>query len=58
MKEFVGRKCKIHVLLNGKDLFYTVKNVTSVNDTHICFIDRYGEAYSFRNVDVVEISDI
>lgn len=57
MEEFVGKSCKIHIFIRGENLFFTVKRVLSVTDTHISFVDKFDEAYSFRKVDVVEINN-
>jgi len=54
MKQYIGKTCKLHIVVNGKDLFYTAK-VKDVSDTHISFIDKFGEDYTFRMTDIVEI---
>jgi hypothetical protein len=55
MKDLVGRSCKIAVSVSGKDLFYTVKEVTEVTATHISFIDKFNKHYTYRWANVVEV---
>ncbi len=54
MKQYIGKQCKLHVQINEKDLFYTAK-IIDVTETHISFIDKFDEKYSFRLTDIVEI---
>lgn len=58
MQQFLNKKCKITINLAGKLLYFTALNVTSINDTHICFIDKFDTQRSFRIVDIVEIEEI
>lgn len=58
MKQLIGRSCRLTVFLNGKSLFYTAKTVLEVSDTHITFIDKFNERYSYRLQDVIQIQDI
>jgi len=54
MKQYIGKICKLHIVVKERDLFYTAK-ITNVNDTHISFIDKFDENYTFRTTDIVEI---
>ena len=58
MKHLIGKSCKITMEINGKTLFYTVKKIISVSDTHISFIDKFNETLTFRQKDVVEVKQI
>ena len=58
MKGLIGKSCKIEVDRNGKSLFYTISEVLDVTDTHITFLDRYNNQYTYRLQDVVEISKV
>lgn len=55
MKQYIGKKCKVRVLRDGTCLHYTAVPMTNVSDTHISFVDKFGESRSFRIVDIVEI---
>ena len=55
MKEYIGQRCSVHILIRKINLFFDAE-VTEVSDTHISFIDKYKRGYSFRIKDVVEIS--
>jgi hypothetical protein len=57
MKQLIGRSCCLAVCINGRDLFYTAKEVLDVSDTHITFIDRYNKQYTINLNNVVEIQD-
>lgn len=58
MKQIIGKSCKITISCKGKDLFYTVKEVIEVTPTHITFIDKFNQQYSYRLLDVVEIQGV
>lgn len=55
MKEYIGLPCKIKININGKSLYFKVLKVTSVTDSHITFIDKFNNYYSFKteNVDII-----
>jgi len=55
MKEWIGKACKLCVCRNGVELFYTVKQVLSVSDIHITFLDRFNSPYTYRKDGVTEI---
>ena len=56
VKEYLGKLCKITIDRNGKELFYEA-TINGVSDIHISFKDKYGEQYTFKKEDVVEISE-
>jgi hypothetical protein len=53
----IGKRCKIHILFCGVDLYYTA-DVIGVSSTHISFVDKFKEQYSYRLQDVVETNII
>ncbi len=57
MKEYEGKKVKLTVEREGKELFYCA-NVLKVTDTHISFLDKFGIRYTFRISDVVQINEV
>ena len=54
MKHHEGKKCKIHIQRDGKDLYYEA-DVLSVDESHITFVDKFGKEYTFRRDDIIEI---
>ena len=56
----IGKQCSIHVRdpLHGKILYYTVKEVIDVTDTHMTFIDKFGKEFSYKMDDILQIQDI
>ena len=54
MKHHEGKKCKIHIQRDSKDLYYEA-NVLSVDESHITFVDKFGKEYTFRRDDIIEI---
>ena len=56
MKEYIGKKCNILVILNGKYLFYNVKKVLDVTEDHISFIDKFNNNYTYKKGDIAEIN--
>jgi hypothetical protein len=58
MKEMVGKSCLIEISRNGKSLYYRAKEVVDVTDTHITFLDKYNNQYTYRLMDVLEISHV
>lgn len=57
MKQYMGKDCKIHVQRAGKDLYYTA-HITDVTDSHITFIDKFGEMLTFRITEIIEVSGL
>lgn len=57
MKEYINKKCKLHILINHKDLFYTAI-ITNVTENHLSFTDKFNENYTFRLQDVIEIREL
>lgn len=60
MKQLIGKSCRLSIRqpVTGKILFYTVKKVLNVTDTHILFIDKYDSEYSYRLQDLLQVQDI
>lgn len=58
MKGWQGKACTIHVLREHKVLFFTVRLVEEVTDSHITFLDKWGKRYTFRLQDVTEIHEV
>ena len=57
MKQFLNKQCKIHISVNGESLFFTVKKVIDVSDSHISFIDRYNKLWCFDKNQVKQINE-
>lgn len=55
MKEYIGKICHIHVKTPKNDLFYTAK-ILSTNNSHISFIDKFGQMFCFKIDCILEIS--
>lgn len=58
MKHLIGKSCKLTLEVNNKILYYTVKQVTDVTETHISFIDKFDDVWSFRIKDIVEANHV
>lgn len=58
MKQIIGKSCRLTVKVGREVLFYTVKEVLEVTDTHILFIDKFGQEYSYRLADIMQIQGI
>lgn len=58
MQDLIGKSCKLQVELNGKELFFTAKRVLHVSDTHITFLDKFGQVCSFRLQDLAKVQEI
>jgi len=56
MMQLVGKRCRIHVLLYGKHLYYDAL-ITSADDL-VCFEDKFGDKYCFRKKDILEVSPL
>jgi len=54
MKELIGHKCKLVVSYQGNFLYFTA-DVKQVTDTHISFIDKYGEYYTLKITDIKQV---
>ncbi len=57
MKKYKNKKVKIHLKVKGADLYYSAL-VTEVSKTHISFLDKYGDAYTFKREYIEEISSV
>ena len=58
MQELKGKSAKLEFLRDDKRLFFYAKTISSITDTHITFVDRYDDVYSFRIIDLVEANDV
>lgn len=58
MQELVGHSAKLEFNRDGKRLFFSAKTISSITDTHITFVDKYDDVYTFRLVDLVEVNDV
>jgi hypothetical protein len=58
MKEMVGKSCLIEINRDGRALFYKAREILDITDTHITFLDKYNNQYTYRLIDVVEISRV
>lgn len=56
MEQYINKKCKVLVNINGKLLNYKAI-ITSVSSTHIDFTDKFNKAYSFNRNNIIEISE-
>jgi len=56
MQQYLNHPCRLHILFEGKNLFYHAKKVTEVTENHITFIDRFNNTYTFRLADIKEAS--
>jgi len=54
MKEFLNKKVLIHFFVDGIDKYFTA-TISSITDTHITFTDKFGDPYTYRVADIVEI---
>jgi len=45
----------IRVLLDKKSFYYTIKKVKLLNDTHLCFVDKFDIEKGVRLIDITEI---
>jgi len=55
MEKYLNKTVKIIVFIGNEYLFYT-GIVTEVNQTHISFLDRWGDLYTFGKNKIVEIA--
>ena len=58
MEELIGKSGKLEFIRNDKRLFFFAKTISSITKTHITFIDRYDDVYTFRIIDLVEVNDV
>lgn len=58
MKDLIGRSCKLTVELRHKSIFYTVKKILDLNDTHIRFVDKFNKEYLYNRKQILEIQEI
>jgi hypothetical protein len=57
MKELIGKRCRMQVLVNGTSLSYTAK-LNDMSSTHVHITDKFNKEYFFRIQDIVEISEV
>lgn len=51
----IGRTGKLHARVRGKDLYYTIKEVTISNNDGIGFKDKYANEYYFNYSNIIEL---
>ena len=56
MRQYLNKKVRLSVEIDGKTLHYTCE-ITDVSDTHITFIDKFGNVMSKRIADIIEIEE-
>jgi len=56
MKQYVGKKVILRVIVDGVSLSYTA-TINKVDKTHIHFTDKFGENLSYRIQDIIEIRE-
>ena len=54
-KKFSFKGKVIRVNLDKKFFYYTIKEVKLLNDTHLCFVDKFDIEKGVRLIDIVEI---
>lgn len=54
MGEFINQRVKLHIRKNGANLYFTA-TITHVSPTHISFLDRYNEPYTFKKAYVEQV---
>ena len=57
-KNLVGRSCKIFINSNGHVLFFSVRRILSITDTHVSFLDKFDKVYCFRKMDITEVNEV
>jgi hypothetical protein len=57
MKEFVGKKCNIHVKIKCQDLFYEAI-VLDFDSPILTFVDKFGKTFSFNKDFIQEIDEV
>ena len=57
MKYLIGRKCKLTIEYGNKLLFFTAK-VSNVTDTHISFLDKFDDYFTFNVSDIKQVKVI
>ena len=58
MKGFLNKAAWIKIKADNGFLYFTAKKVISVSDTHITFIDKFGEMQMFLISDIVQIKEL
>jgi len=58
VQELVGRSGKLEFDRDGKRLFFFAKSISSITITHITFVDKFDDVYTFRVEDLVEVNDV
>ena len=57
MREYINKKVRLSADIDGKVLYYSGE-VISVTDTHITFIDKFGDTKTKRIADIIEIEEL
>lgn len=52
-----GKKCRIHVNINDKDLFYEA-TLLDIDKVHVSFVDKFDTIHVFHKKYIEEISEM
>lgn len=57
MKDLINKSAKLTIKdqVKNKILYYTAKEITSISDSHIFFIDKFNNTLGFRINDVIQV---
>ena len=58
VKQLKGKSCLLEIEYHGSRLYFKATQVLEVTETHITFLDKFGQQYSFRLKDIVEVNDV
>lgn len=60
MKHLLNKSCKLTIKdhVKNKVLFYTAREVTSITETHIFFIDKFNNKLGFRLLDIIQVETV
>jgi len=53
----VGKKYKISLSIGGKILTYSC-TIESIDDTFICFVDKFGDKYNYNKNLIISFDEI
>lgn len=57
MKEWIGKKAQLTVELASKKQLFFNATVTKATEEHLTFVDKYGEEYTFRISNIIQIKE-
>ena len=60
MDGLIGESAKLTIKdqISQKNLFYTAKKITAISQTHIFFVDKFGNHLGFRLNDILQFEII